>query len=75
MLDEILGDDAGLRQDERLSSPFGLNAKQWGFAKRVNLFELWWCNHVDSLICLQLIVDLEFLEQPEDALCPRLFEP
>lgn len=73
---EVFRDEAGLGQDEWLLGVGTLDADNGGFAQGMGFLELLGSQHVgSSLVGLEFIVDLELLEEPEDALGAGFLQP
>lgn len=75
VLGKVLGDKGGFDQGERLGLARVLDCDDRRLAERVDLFQIRASELVVALVCFDLIWDLAFLQQPDDALSPRLFEP
>lgn len=73
---QILDDGARLGQDHRLVGARGLDFDDWRLAQGVDLLELGGRKLVGATLeNLQLILQLEFFQQPQDAVASRLLEP
>lgn len=73
---EVFHNRGRLCQHERLLGSWSLDGEHGRFAEWMNLLQFRRRQLIrTSLICLQLIVELEFLQKPEDTVTPRLFEP
>jgi len=74
VLGKVLGNQSRLCEDNLLSSGC-FDADDGGFAERVNLLELGVRSLLEALVGLDLVVDLAFFEEPDDALGSRLLQP
>lgn len=73
---EVLNNQTGFRNDNRLGDAGTLDRDDWGFSKGVDFSEFFGREHVlAALVGLDLVRYIELLEEPEDALRARLFEP
>ena len=73
---EVFDDCAGLGKDHGGRGSGGFNCDDGRLAEGVDLLQLGWGELVGTALeDLQLVLELEFLQQPEDAVASRLFEP
>lgn len=73
---EILSTEPRLGENQRLGGVGVLNADDGRLAERVDFFELLGGEHVRApLVSFQFIGDVEFLEEPENALGAGLLQP
>jgi hypothetical protein len=59
MVDQIFGDEPGLCQDPWFRLPLGLDLENRRLSKRVDLFQFRGGQHVDSLVSLELVFEME----------------
>lgn len=76
MVTEIFGNKARFCQDQRLVGVGALHTNNGGFAQRMDFLEFLGSQHVRATLKgLQVILDVELLEEPENTLRAGLLEP
>ncbi len=64
MTDEVLEDQAGFGQHQRVWNCLRLDGHDWELAKRMGLFELRGPQFIDSFISFDIVFDFEFFQEP-----------
>ena len=76
MVDEVLDDVARLGDgDGRAARRGGGDGDDGGFAEGVHALQVRWGEHLLPLEGVEVVVEVELFEEPEDALGAGLFEP
>ena len=76
MIDQVLDDQAGLGDHERLLQIRARDADDGRFAQRVDLLEFWVGQHFGgALVGFQVVGDVQLFQEPEDALRAGFFKP
>jgi len=73
---QVLSDEARLGKSQGISSSRSVDFDDWRFAQRVNFLELWRCEHFGgALEDFDVVVDIAFFEEPDEALGSGFVEP